>query len=804
MFCKMSSFRTLLGASVCLLPLLSVAALADDFDVSDAPAETAAVPPSQNWITIGGQYSSGRSDYINRFSAAQSPGFQGLGGLSYSSGDAWDSGQTFYFKAQGDNLGLDDRSMHFQLGEQGKWGVSFGYDGISYDGGHNYQSVFNPDGTLVPGNTPGGASVDYQRILPAVGSPATKYAVWQPYLTTKVNTGFYQLELQRDIFTTNGKYQYGDWLVSSGWRHEHKEGWQQQSLTIGGAPSLQAVSPTYYAPGNSSATGTQKPLTFTSGMAYFIQPIDYDMDRFDVSAAYNTRRYQAQVSYTYSQFQDNAVSIDLQNPWNFFSSASTNHATPVNNLANTFGATSNGSISGLYSLPPSNSAHQVKASFGANLAENTRLNVNLGYGVQVQNAQFVQGTGNPAVASPTLPAQNLNGLVETIFGNVALTSQPIKGLDLRLAYTIDNRDNETPRNNYLVYPISSTSGDSHQTTPFTFRHQSLVAEAGYRLWGQTKLTLNDTVDEMFRSYGLATNTETNRTTLKLRGPVMDGLFGSISGAYEDRWAHAYNPNGIWNVIDAGSTVGGASVDAQHDPTNFVMFYESSRKHAEIKTMLDASPFDNVSVSLMGKMSRDTYPSNAVGMRNNRNLSIGPDVSWEVSKAVSVHAFYTYQQLYFDQSAVYSGGSGGTAYRVPYQMNDTNSVQTAGVSADWQAIPEKLKITFDTNLSYGDTAYGLGEGVTTLGASITSPVTGAVAAFTPLPDVKSLLISVSLRGEYTINPSTSILFGYAFERFNYKDFLNNIAPTQYANAFIPGTMNPNESVHVVSAALRMKF
>ena len=285
---------------------------------------------------------------------------------------------------------------------------------------------------------------------------------------------------------------------------------------------------------------------------------------------------------------------------------------------------------------------------------------------------------------------------------------------------------------------------------------------------------------------------------------MDGLFGSISGAYEDRWAHAYNPNGIWNVIDAGSTVGGASVDAQHDPTNFVMFYESSRKHAEIKTMLDASPFDNVSVSLMGKMSRDTYPSNAVGMRNNRNLSIGPDVSWEVSKAVSVHAFYTYQQLYFDQSAVYSGGSGGTAYRVPYQMNDTNSVQTAGVSADWQAIPEKLKITFDTNLSYGDTAYGLGEGVTTLGASITSPVTGAVAAFTPLPDVKSLLISVSLRGEYTINPSTSILFGYAFERFNYKDFLNNIAPTQYANAFIPGTMNPNESVHVVSAALRMKF
>ncbi len=803
MFGKMSSFRTLLGASVCLLPLLSVAAFADDFDVSDTPAQAAA-PLSPNWITIGGQYSSGRSDWFNRYSAAQDPGFQALGELNYSTGDAWDSGQTFYFKVQGDNLGLDDRSIHIQTGEQGKWGLSFAYDGISYDGGHNYQSVFNPDGTLVAGNTPGGASVDYKQILGATGGPpATKYAVWQPYLTTPVTTGFSQLSLQRDISNINGKYQFGDWVVSGGWRHEHKEGWQQQSLTIGGAPSLQSVSPSYYAPAGSSLTGTQKPLTFTSGMAYFIQPINYDTDRFDLAAAYNTRAYQAQISYTYSQFQDNATQIDLQNPWNFFASTSTNHAAPVNSINSTFGGAANGSITGNYVLPPSNSAHQVKVSFGTNLPLNSRLNVNLGYGVQVQNAQFVQGSGNPAVASPTLPAQNLNGLVETLFGNVALASQPIKGLDLRVAYTIDNRDNETPRNNYLVYPVSATTVDSHIYTPFTFRHQSLTAEAGYRVWGQTKLTLNDTVDEMFRSYGLATNTETNRTTLKLRGPVTSGLFGSISGAYENRWAQAYNPNGIWNVIDTAPTVG-ASIDGQHNPSNFVMFYEASRKHTEVKATLDATPFDTVAVSLMGKVSRDTYPTNSVGMRNNHNLSIGPDVSWEVSKAFSVHAFYTYQQLYFDQSALYAGGSGATAYSVPYQMSDTNSVQSAGVSADWQAIPEKLKITFDTNFSYGDTAYGLGEGVTTLGASITSPVTGAVAAFTPLPDVKSLLLSVSVRGEYTINARTSVLFGYAFERFNYKDFLNNVGSTQYANAFVPGTYNPNEAVHVISAAVRMRF
>ena len=51
---------------------------------------------------------------------------------------------------------------------------------------------------------------------------------------------------------------------------------------------------------------------------------------------------------------------------------------------------------------------------------------------------------------------------------------------------------------------------------------------------------------------------------------------------------------------------------------------------------------------------------------------------------------------------------------------------------------------------------------------------------------------------------SVLFGYAWERFTYKDFLAGTSSTQYANAFLPGTANPNDSVHVVSAALRVRF
>ena len=100
-----------------------------------------------------------------------------------------------------------------------------------------------------------------------------------------------------------------------------------------------------------------------------------------------------------------------------------------------------------YSLPPSNSAHQVKALVGYNITPTTRLNANFAYGVELQNAAFPIGSGDP-VNIQNQPRSSFDGRVQTLFGNVALTAQPIPKLDVRLSYTIDDRDNQSPRNGY--------------------------------------------------------------------------------------------------------------------------------------------------------------------------------------------------------------------------------------------------------------------------------------------------------------------------------------------------------------------
>ena len=779
---RMPTFRALLAASVCLLPLQAMAQSTSGFDIDDAPAAKTAGPVPSNWFEIGGQFNTSRSYYLGRYNGTVDPGLSALGSFHYGQRDAWNSGGTNYFEMDGRDLGSWDRSFSAKVGQQGTWGAWFAYDGIPYYGTNSFQSIYQSTGALAPGVTAASLSLSYVNLIPKAGIFTS---LWIPVATNSPAASMlhYNLDTRRDIYSGGGKYQYGDWSVSAGWKHEHKEGAMSNSLAIGGAPGV-----------TSTSASAAAPTSFTSGLAYFAQPISYDMDRYDVTAAYSTPKLQAQVGYTFSNFTDNLQSFNAANPFNFFSPT----------LGTTFGGpTSN--LTSQYTLPPSNSAHQLKGQFGYNFTPTTRLNVNLGYGLNMQNAPYVQGIGNSNIAAPVLPRNNFDGVMENYFANIALTAQPTKEIGLRVFYTLDDRENRSSQNAYLGYPINSaTTSFTYTNLPFSYRSESIGGEVSYRLGPQTKVTLADTLSYTARTFTDTTQVTTNRVSAKIRGPLMDNLFGNLSVMHEDRDAHAYNAQGWWKA-----TCNGCSVE----PSNLVMFSEASRKHDEVKTTLDYSPVNNITLSFSGKASKDTYPSGKVGLRNNNNLNIGPDVSWQVSKLLSLHAYYNYQQLFFTQGSIYQSPGApsvpaptpaNTQYSVPWQMRSTDSVHTLGVNADWQAIEDVLKFTFDYNMSYGDTAYALGEGVVAYGGAITSTTFLPSITVQQLPDVKSMLNIISLHGEYTFRPNMTMLFGYAFERFTSKDFMNGQSSTTFANALLPGTVNPNASVHIVSAALRVRF
>jgi MtrB/PioB family decaheme-associated outer membrane protein len=786
----MFSLKAAAAASICLLPLHAFA----------QAAATPADQPLTNWVTIGGQYQSGGSDYLGRFSGAVDPGFYFLGDFHYGYRDKWDSGGTTYFEMNGANLGLPDRSFNAKVGQQGTWGAYFSYDGIPYNASP-MQSVWQSTGALVPGVAPGSIPLAFPG-TPFVPGHGIVNSLWLP----TPNPGLAGLlasdgiSTQRDIFTGGGKYQFGDWTISASIRHEHKSGYQENSLELGGTVALTSA-------GTGGSANHPPTSGVTSGLGYFAQPIDYDTDRYDVTAAYANDRLQAQVGYTYSQFTDNLTEFNAINPFGF-------------NPTTSFG-TAAANLSAPYALPPSNSAHEIKVMLGYNVSPTMRVNANFAYGLELQNSAYVTGTGDPA-NTETEPRTSFDGVVQTLFGNVAMTAQPLPKLDLRLSYTIDDRDNQSPRDAYEVntrdnastnnnangdclVPSAISAAGACSNLPFSYEHQTITAEAGYSVLPHTKVSLNDTYEITYRNYADASLVTSNTVTAKVRSPLFDDVFGALSYSHQDRDAHNYVNNNTWDLLGANTAASPTNIA---DPTGFLVYFEASRVHDDVKGSLDVSPTDTLTASLMAKFSSDRYPWNTYGLLNNHNIEVGPDVSWQVTPALMAHGFYTFQQIYNDQSNLYVSGTNytatGTGYYVPWTNKTTDSVHTAGVSLDWQAVKDVLKFSLDYSFAYGDTAYALGDGMALIGGAQTSPTNISNLTLQPLPNVTSMLNTISIRGEYTFRPNMTVIFGYEYERFSYKDFMNDTSPTAYANALLPGTLNPNDSVHVIGAGLRVRF
>lgn len=340
----MRSLKASLAATVCLLPLQVLAQTPGSLPGSTPLPAPGADPAGNNWITVGGQYQSDKSYYFGRYTGTKDRGGYFLGDMRVDWHDAWDSGGTRYFRADVTDLGLPSRSATVKAGQQGTWGVVFSYDGIPYYLTETYLTPWQSGGSLVPGIAPGSVS----------NTARVSNQLWNTPLDT-----------QRDIFGAVGKYQWGQWTFTAGVRHDHKEGLQANSLAILAAPAATATT------------------LAASGLGYFAQPIDWDMDRYDATLSYGTERVQAELGYTFSQFTDNAPVVNLANPFAFPAAAALGAA-----------GSSPARVSSFYTAPPSNSAHELHLLLGYNITPTMRVNANFAYGINLQNDGFSSANGN--------------------------------------------------------------------------------------------------------------------------------------------------------------------------------------------------------------------------------------------------------------------------------------------------------------------------------------------------------------------------------------------------------------------------
>ncbi len=821
-------------ASTCLLP---PAAFAQSVAANSGSDQQSAKTSDLNAeIDLGGQYQSGSSAMYGRRNGDWNDGFRALGAFSVKGGNTWDSGGTYGYTAFGKNLDFSsgnlapESSLGFKVGNQGKWGLSFNYDAITYFQSDSFHSAFlsGGNGQLNPGVTPGA------------------YNSWQanlvPLTTSDVST-------RRDRFTVNGKYNLGYGLeFSTELFHEHKEGTMEQSMSIGSttssfyppnATNSPPHSPLAGAPAASTAAGA------LGALVYFPQPIDYDTDRYDIKLAYKSDKLLSELVYSFMKFSNGNNSFNGQDPFSLAGPGATAAQKGPGGIYALPGQAA-------FALPPNNYQHTVTGDIGYSLTPTTQLSGTFQYGLQIANNTLppdelaLNPNLTPTAAQAALIANPVGGTsdqwnatAQIINGNLTLTSRPLTHFDVKAAYTINSYQNQTARTamynagNVLentAIPSTtaaqlaavSCAGASVDTCtiPWAWTKQKVSLDVGYEFWPGTRGILGYAFQNVDRDYMMNDHSIENSFSARVNSRFSNVLFGSLSAEYSSRDAKPQNlgtPNAALEVSSVYLGNGGAA------------WFDSSRNTSAVKGNLMYAATNDLNFGLNGQYVVDHYPKIYVeGMDWDSRFSIGPEVSYRPIPSVSTSLFYNFELMQYHSHSVYgticTTGAGVTSVTTPTtaipnptcpagstgqsmaNWNQTNNDWTHSVGADveWQAIPDVLKIIASYNFAYGNISWDYADnlGAATLGAMNAYNMEAWTAQ--PIPNVTSILHSLKIQGVYNFTPRMSLWLGYTFERLTNSDYNNAIQQASYASNLMSGDANPDYTVHVVSASLHIKF
>jgi hypothetical protein len=202
----------------------------------------------------------------------------------------------------------------------------------------------------------------------------------------------------------------------------------------------------------------------------------------------------------------------------------------------------------------------------------------------------------------------------------------------------------------------------------------------------------------------------------------------------------------------------------------------------------------------------TLVGHGQGIRRDYNLTVGPDVNYRPSQDVNLHVYYTYEQIFFDNvgnGACAESNTGVCAGSAGYYQNKyTSSMNSAGLSGDWQA-SSQLKLGAEYNMSMGSVVFGQFNGV------LVSSVTQSYQNVTSYPDINSTMHDLRLTAVYQLTPKIACSLMYEFSMFHNNDWSELAAPvvpttnTGTAISILSaGYSSPNYSVSTVGAVMKV--
>ncbi len=724
-----------------------------------AMAQQASPVTTSGEVEVGIGWVTEDSFKFGEYTGLEESGAYFVGNIEYLRRSPYDGDSTTYFEFQGNNLGLDSRSVYVEGGRQGRFSVYGEYDAIPHlrfdDGQTPYSGAGSTILSLPPGWVPGGDTSGLTNLTASLQGLEIETE------RERIGAGF-SLNLNPS------------WTLSTAFRSEEKTGIDTIAGIFGSTG------------GNMRA-------------AVLPRPVDYTTHQAELAVGYSTDRLQADIRYNLSLFDNNKDSLTWDNPYT--ANAAWDPSQDFNNGGQ-----------GRMALEPNNSAHNLSVSLGYMLSEQTRLAGTVSLGRMIQDDDFLPYTVNPNLTDSTglnpplaLPRSSLDGEVNTIHATLGVTTRLTQNADLKAAYTYDNRDNQTPVDTYLTIPNDSidqgTTADARarRNRPYSIQTHKVELEAGYRLTEDTKLTAEYEFEAVNRDLQEVDDTTEHTLGAKVRSSLTQTLSGSFSYAFSTRSGSTYDttlPYLVSHDPDYLTNTATLPDDAYEQNPYLRKYYMADRQQHLIKGGLTYFPSDRLVLGLNGSYRLANYDDSVLGLTDSSYGSATIDASYTASRRVSLSGFLTYDMM---ESVQVGWQRPGFVTILPTTPVDTASLWeetitdqgiTAGFEVAWSAIEDSLDIVLDYAYSNIETEFKFAT---------------QLAGVLPPPDLTSELHSVGIRGDYQLREGMIVRLGYRYETLEVEDFaLANVDEVIAPAAFALGNGEPEYDAHVVAGSLVISF
>ena len=740
------------------------------------------------------------------------------GGFVVKQGDAYtgnEQGDTSRWSVYGDNLGLTTRSAGAGYSDQGSWNLNLNYDELQHNISNSYQTPYQ--GTM-GGNSfrlPSGFGV----VNTSQTNGGTAYNAAKPNLIPTVRTGAQNM-------TANQINSFGNMNIST----------TRNNTTLSGGAEIDKNSGVTFEYNNLIQTGAKLQSVPGAGMGgkgvitgesptILPSPTNYQTDTLNVAYNWKSDAAHFTASYFGSYFQDANNSFNFQ-PW----AVGTGVTGSANNLAMQ-----------QISTAPSNMLNQLNIGGGYNIASKTKLTGNASISKNTQNASFAYDPYmmiSPSAGGLPLTNSSMNGLVNTTHFDVKLTDQTVKDLALVASYKFDERDNLTQSNVYSFSGVGTAAATATSAqpaffpnTPLSYKQQQAVLGGDYKITRDQKASLNYTYNNMQRwcnQYGttmgntnqpvapannvypagtncvVATANSENKIDALYKIKAMEGLNFKAGVGYSKRNA-TLDPNAIANYATANpnNTPAQRLLPGQNgqDYYGFVPFFEAARNQFVAKGTANWDATEQLSFTLGGKYTNDTYPRSTYGVQNGNSWSVNLDGTYAYSETGSLTAFATQQSMQRNLSNLLQTQS-ATAYNTAYAGGWTNNLTS---NATTLGLGVKQGGLMGGNVTlFGDLLYSMAS--SWYSTNVNYPVSATTTCNSPnvmscgiLPAIQNNMGAIKLGGSYKIDKNQKVGFMYWYQHLYSNDFYYN--GLQYPNnptAVLPTNQsNPSYNVNVFS-------